>query len=294
MVKRVREDGCRLVIDVYNLRDIKEDEWSLLLNILGILEVLELEQSTKYNGSLPNNILEKMGKQILFPNWIRDYYGNFLGTTHFPFSYFTEMFGKKKVAIEKKALDKINQLQKNFTFYWMSPKDDMDEWRNWVIFITMLYVSTSKNVLYPMNYFAVSTLSKYIRGNSCLDLQPSRCFNGLVNKVLEDFRIQLPNHIDFPCFMMPYIEIEIRENMDANLALLRKMVWMNKLCLGIGEKETPEALLKGIGVIADNLKTDWGNENKWAKHKHGYFTNGQLLQIIANGLTVHFLHFPKK
>ena len=294
MLKRLRGDRCELLVDLINVEAIKDEEENLLLNILGIMEVLELEQSENYSGSLPMNILAKMGNHILFPNWLRTSDGNWINIVDFNFDNVNIHFRDNKMQVDKRILDKIEKLQKNFNFFWLLPKRDKDEWKKWGVFIAMIYVGIRDNVVYPMDMFAVRTLWKCLNGEGCVKIEPKNGVNILLEKVLTRFEQRKAyTKIDFPSFMIPYIEIERRENMDNNLALLRKMIWMNKLTKGIGEKDTPEAFLKAIGVIISKIKFDWAKENTWAQHKNGCYTNNKLLEIVANSLTVHFLHFPK-
>lgn len=291
-----------LCIHINDLNNIPKIAELILTNLLGMVEIIELEQKDKINIWHSITILNKIrlnGNKYL-PQWIRYENGEFIDWAEFPWDELYQLHTKTTdYNINPDHLTEISKCDNYFDFYFVcpqsNPRTDKENWLRFCYCITILYNSIAKQQIYPMDFFSIRTLSIFISKKSCMRITPSYQVERLLNMFLDKFicgNIDKKGVIQVPNYPVPYIECELREGMDSNLCMLRKVIWTTKIHQGLGyRKLTDEVFLDCIGFLARILRK---GENRVLRNDRGFLGQKEMLEVMGNCLTLHFLHFPRK
>lgn len=289
-------------IEINNLDKMPEIADLILTNFLGMVEVIELEQINKLNIWHAISILDKFrltGNQYL-PYWMRYENGQFIDWIEFPLDELCKIHTKNsEYNINPIHFSEISKCNNYFDFYFVCPQSnpatDKENWLRFCYCITILYNSIAKQQIYPMDFFSIRTLSNFISKKSCIQIIPSYQVKILINKFLDKFiggNIEKKGVIQVPNYPVPYIECELREGMDINLCILRKVIWTTKIHQGLGYRRlTDEVFMKCIGYLAWILRN---GENRVLRNDSGFLGQKEVMEVMGNFLTLHFLHFPRK
>jgi len=302
MGKRRREwERCLLILHV-NQMDIPLEQNNILITLLGMMEIVNLEQIKYMDMWHSLCILEKFrltGNKYL-PQWIVDEIGEYISWDSFPLDKLKNMFlPQKNYEINQYNFTEISRCLAYFTFHLISPnsnpEEEKTEWRKFCCCISILYNAIDKKLLYPMDFLAISTLKNCILRESNMEIYPISCINILVDKMLEKFvkkEISCRKPIQVPNYPLPCIEANLREGMDKDLMILRNVVWTTAIHKGLGYRElNDEVLMNCIGFMAGLVRK---GENNILRNDGGFLDIWEVLEVVGKCLSLHFLYFPNK